>query len=112
MQQLDEKMQKQPEVRATWNKAEAVLRKIEKTANHEFLPIVDPAKGQVIVETLRMAKPKRILEVDTLIGCSAILMGKELDDDAQIITIKIHADEAKTAEENIGNAAIPKKSKC
>jgi predicted O-methyltransferase YrrM len=58
-----------------------------------------------------MAKPKRVLEVGTLIGYSAILMGKELEDDAQIITIEIHADEAKTAEENIGKAAIPAKVK-
>ena len=89
------------------NKAEVILREIEKRANSEFLPIVGPKKGQVIAETIRKAKPKRVLEVGTLIGYSAILMGKELDSDAQIITIEIHADEAETAEENILKADIP-----
>jgi len=73
------------------------------------LPIVGPEKGQVITEIIREAKPKRVLEVGTLIGYSAILMGKELDNDAQVITIEIHADEAETAEENIRKADIPLK---
>jgi predicted O-methyltransferase YrrM len=92
---------------ANLNKAEVILREIEKRANSEFLPIVGPEKGQVIAETIRKAKPKRVLEVGTLIGYSAILIGKELDSDAQIITIEIHADETKTAEENILKADIP-----
>ena len=106
--QQPEKMRKQ--VAVWWtslNKAEVILREIEKRANSEFLPIVGPEKGQVIAETIRKAKPKRVLEVGTLIGYSAILMGKELDSDAQIITIEIHADEAETAEENILKADIP-----
>jgi predicted O-methyltransferase YrrM len=110
MQQVDEEEQKQARGWAT-SKAETVLREIEKRTNNEFLPIVGPEKGQVIIETLRKIKPKRVLEVGTLIGYSAILMGKELDDDAQIITIEIHADEAETAEENIRKAAIPPKVK-
>jgi predicted O-methyltransferase YrrM len=106
--QQPEKMRKQIAVWwANLNKAEVILREIEKRANSEFLPIVGPEKGQVIAETIRKAKPKRVLEVGTLIGYSAILMGKELDSDAQIITIEIHADETKTAEENILKADIP-----
>jgi predicted O-methyltransferase YrrM len=66
-------------------------------------------KGQVLAEEIRKAKPKRVLEVGTLIGYSAILMGKELDESAQIITIEIHAEEAKTAQENIRKAEIPPK---
>jgi len=110
MQQSDEALRKQLAVWwAIWNKAEVVLWEIEKRANSEFLPIVGPEKGQVIAETIRKAKPKRVLEVGTLIGYSAILMGKELDDDAQIITIEIHAEETETAEENIRKADIPAK---
>ena len=91
------------------NKADIILREIEKRAHNEFLPIVGPEKGQVLAEEIRKAKPKRVLEVGTLIGYSAILMGKELDGSAQIITIEIHAEEAKTAEENIRKAEIPPK---
>jgi len=91
------------------NKAETILRKIEKRAHNEFLPIVGPEKGRVLAEEIRKAKPKHVLEVGTLIGYSAILMGKELEENAQIVSVEIHAEEAKTAEENVLKAEIPPK---
>jgi len=42
-----------------------------------------------------------------LIGYSAILIGKELDDEDQLITIEIRADEAETAPESTPKAGIP-----
>ena len=46
MEQIDEELRKQRAVWwAIWNKAEVVLREIEKRANSEFLPIVGPEKG-------------------------------------------------------------------
>ena len=110
MQQIDENLKRQLAVWwATWNKAEAVLHEIEKRATREFLPILGAEKGQIIAETIRKAKPKRVLEVGTLIGYSAIWMGKELDNDAQLITIEIHADEAETAAENLRRAGVQAK---
>jgi predicted O-methyltransferase YrrM len=107
VQQSSQQLRKQP---AVWwislNKADDILRKIEKRARNEFLPIVGPEKGQVLAEEIKKAKPKRVLEVGTLIGYSAILMGKELDEDAQIITIEIHGEETKIAKENIRKAEI------
>jgi len=50
-----------------------------------------------------------VLEVGTLIGYSAILMGKELDREATLTTIEIHKDEASEAQENIKRAEIPPK---
>ena len=46
-----------------------------------------------------------------MIGYSAILMGKELDDKAEIVTIEIHRDEAELAGKNIVRANIPAKVK-
>lgn len=110
MQQLKQELRKQPVLWWTsLDKARNMLRKIEKRAHDEFLPIVGPEKGRFLAEEIRKAKPKRVLEVGTLIGYSAILIGKELDKTSQMITIEIHADEAKTAEENIRKAAIPPK---
>ena len=62
---------------ANLDKADIVLREIEKRAHNKFLPIVDSEKGQFLAEEIRKAKPKRVLEVGTLIGYLAILMGKE-----------------------------------
>jgi predicted O-methyltransferase YrrM len=77
--------------------AEEVLRQIEEAAQREFLPIVGPSKGKILAEEVRKAKPRHVLEVGTLIGYSAILMSKELDEDAEIVTIEIHRDEAQIA---------------
>jgi predicted O-methyltransferase YrrM len=90
-------------------KADEVLREIEEMAESEFWPIIRLDKGKVLAEVVRKVKPKKVLEVGTLIGCSAILIGKELDKKAMITTIEIHASEAKTAEENIKRSGIPPK---
>ena len=45
----------------------------------------------------------------TLIGYSAILMGKEMQSDAEIVTIEIHRDEAEQAERNVMRADVPPK---
>ena len=90
-------------------KADTVLREIEKMRRSQFLPIIGPKKGKVLVDVIREIKPKRILEVGTLIGYSAVLMGKELESDAHLTTIEIHADEAQLARENIKKAQIPPK---
>jgi predicted O-methyltransferase YrrM len=88
-------------------KADEVLREIEAMAQQEFLPIVGRSKGKILADAVRKARPKRVLEVGTLIGYSAILMGKELNADAEITTIEIHAKEAEMAEENIRRAEVP-----
>jgi predicted O-methyltransferase YrrM len=92
------------------DEAEKVLKEIERMTRNQFLPIVGPRKGQVLVETIRRTKPKRVLEVGTLIGYSATLMGKELGKEAHLVTVEIHADEAKLARENIKKAKIPAKT--
>ena len=89
--------------------ADKVLRRIEKMSEKEFLPIVGPEKGRVLAKVVRDTKPKRLLEVGTLIGYSAIIIGQELDADAHLITIEIHPDEARMAKQNISEAGIPAK---
>lgn len=87
-------------------KADHVLGEIEEAAKHNFLPIVGPRKGEILAKTIKDANPRRVLEIGTLIGYSAILMGKELDKNAELTTIEIHRNEAKIAMENIKRAAI------
>jgi predicted O-methyltransferase YrrM len=90
------------------SKAEKVLSEIEGVAKgRRFLPIVGSSRGQILVKVIREIKPKRVLEVGTLIGYSAILMGKELGSDAHLITIEIDINNAEIAKENIRKAEIP-----
>jgi predicted O-methyltransferase YrrM len=88
------------------SKADKVLKDIESMTARRFLPIVGPDKGRVLIRVISEIKPKRVLEVGTLIGYSAILMAKELESDAHLITIEIHANEAKMARENIKRAEV------
>lgn len=55
---------------------------------------------------IREIRPKRILEVGTLVGYSTIMMAKELEEDAEIITIEIDEDEAELARKNIVRAEV------
>ncbi len=93
------------------NSAEEILRLIEKASEKSFLPIIGPFKGKLLEEEVRKAKPRHILEIGTLIGYSAILIGKELDAEAEIVTIEIHRDEAELAGKNVVRANIPPKIK-
>ncbi len=87
-------------------KADEILKKIETMNEKQFLPIVGPTRGQVLAKQIHNIRPKRILEVGTLIGYSTILMAKELDSNAHITTIEINAEEAKLARENIRKAEV------
>ena len=51
-----------------------VLSEIEETAKKNSLPSIGPLKGEIIGDIIRNYKLKRILEIGTLHGYSAILM--------------------------------------
>lgn len=91
----------------TVSSADLVLRQIEAQAENMFLPIIGAAKGRYLAAEVRKAKPMRVLEVGTLIGYSAVLMGKEMPPNSELVTIEIHREEAKQAGENIVKANIP-----
>ena len=88
------------------NEADRVLKEIEAKNKREFLPIVGPRRGQILVDVIRKNKPKRVLEVGTFIGYSAILMARELESTAHVISIEIDANEADSTRENIRKAKV------
>ena len=73
----------------------------------EFVPSIGPVKAKIITNIVKKHKPKRILEIGTLYGYSAILMANLLDDAADsvgsVITIEIDKTVAKTARKNMGS---------
>jgi predicted O-methyltransferase YrrM len=86
--------------------AEEVLRRIEGSKRRWYLPIISGERARVLIDVVRRFRPKRILEVGTFVGYSAILMGRELGPDAEIISIEIDEDEARMARENIRDSGI------
>ena len=55
-----------------------VLSEIEEIAKKNSLPSIGPIKGKIIGDIIKKYKPKRILEIETLHGHSAILMASFL----------------------------------
>jgi predicted O-methyltransferase YrrM len=88
------------------SKADEVLEEVEGSAYRRYLPIIGPRRGRVLVEAVRRHRPRRILEVGTLVGYSSILMGRELDEGSEIVTIEYDRDEAEQARENIARAEL------
>ncbi|MDR0798020.1 MAG: class I SAM-dependent methyltransferase, partial [Nitrososphaerota archaeon] len=88
------------------SKAEQLLKEIVDIALVEFLPIIGPARGKVLIEEIKKTKPKTILEVGTFMGYSTILIARELDKTAKIVTIEEHATEAEVAKDNIKQSEL------
>ena len=51
-----------------------ILAEIEETERKEFLPSIGPIKGKIIEDVIKEYKPKKVLEIGTLHGYSAILI--------------------------------------
>ena len=96
-----------------------VLSEIEEIAKKNSLPSIGPIKGKIIGDIIKKYKPKRILEIGTLHGYSAILMASFLlsvndDDDGNDNTVKeiivtcleIDKNLVNIAKKNIGKAGL------
>jgi predicted O-methyltransferase YrrM len=88
-------------------KAETVLQEIESNPDNRL--IVGRRRGQILVRLAKEFQPKRILEIGTNLGYSAILMAKELSPRARITTIEVNPDFAKRAEQHIRRAGLQAK---
>jgi predicted O-methyltransferase YrrM len=55
-----------------------VLSELEEIAEKNFLPSIGPIKGEIVEDIINKYKPKKILEIGTLHGYSAILMANFL----------------------------------
>ena len=89
-----------------------VLKRLERKAERESLPSIGPVKGKVIADVIQDYKPRRILEIGTLYGYSAILMGSMLPEgqnEGKVTTIEIDKESANIARKNIEDAALDKK---
>ena len=86
------------------------LQKIKKKALEEHIPIIMDETLEVIEKYLEENnKPKKILEIGTAVGYSAICFTQILDEDGVIDTIERDAQRVKEARENIKKAEVEDK---
>lgn len=81
-----------------------LLEEIEKQAHIDNVPIIRKEMESFLRVMLSIKKPKRVLELGTAVGYSAILMSESLDKDATITTIENYDKRIKVAKENIKKA--------
>ena len=86
-----------------------VLDKIKQKALDEHIPIIMDDTLEVMRNYLKEKKPKRILEIGTAVGYSAICFTEFLDEDGIIDTIERDSERVKEARENIIKAEVEEK---
>ena len=81
-----------------------ILETIEKEALDTFVPIIRKEMQSFLKVLLAIKKPKRILEVGTAIGFSALLMSEYAPEDCKITTIEKYEKRIPIARENFERA--------
>lgn len=84
------------------------LNELEKYAIETNVPIIRPQMQSFLKLLLAIKKPKRILEVGTAIGFSALLMSEYGPKDAEITTIEKYEKRIPLAKENFKKAGKEK----
>lgn len=67
---------------------------------------VSPVLGKLLYVLAKLAQARRILEVGTLGGYSAIWLGRALPEDGKMITLEVDALHAKVARRNLARAKL------
>lgn len=90
------------------NHNDDIIKTIEKNLFTEELPPINvsPSQGQFLKIMALAVQAKRILEIGTLGGYSAIHLGKALPENGKLISLELEADYAKLARQNIKLAGL------
>jgi len=86
-----------------------LLEEIEKYGRDNKIPILLDDTLEYISEILEKVRPKRILEIGTAIGFSAICFSKYLAEEGRIDTIEIESLRVEQALENIQKVGVQDK---
>lgn len=85
------------------------LEKVKQKALDEHIPIIMDDTLEVISKILEKEKPKRILEIGTAVGYSAMCFSEFLADDGIIDTIERDKERVEEARENIKKVGVEDK---
>ena len=85
------------------------VENIKQKALDEHIPIIMDDTLNVIAKYLKEIKPKKILEIGTAVGYSAICFSEFLEKDGKIDTIEREKERVNEANENIKKAGVEEK---
>ena len=88
--------------------SDAALERVIASAAHAGLPeiAVAPAQGRLLEVLARAIGARRILEIGTLAGYSAIWLARALPADGTLVTLELEPDRARLARENLDAAGL------
>ncbi len=86
--------------------AEAVLDAIGREGRAEGLPLVDPVSARLLRTFAVALEARRILEIGTAIGYSALWMAQALPADGVLISLELSAERAARARSNFERAGL------
>lgn len=91
---------------------DAALRSATASAARAGMPsiAVAPAQGRMLQVLARAIGARRILEIGTLAGYSAIWLARALPADGRLITLELDPERAQIARENLARANLSEKS--
>ena len=85
------------------------LEKVKEKALNDHIPIIMDDTLEVIEKYMKEIKPKRILEIGTAVGYSAMCFSEFLDKDGKIDTIERDEVRAEEAKENFKRVSVEEK---
>ena len=85
---------------------ETLLESLRHYAAQNYVPIIRPETERILCSIVEERKPKRILELGSAIGYSAISLSRFMADDGIIITVERDGDRASMARDNIAGADL------
>jgi len=85
------------------------LEKIKQKALEEHIPIIMDDTLEVVDKILKELKPKKILEIGTAVGYSAMCFSEYLQEGGKIDTIERDGQRVKEAKENIKKVGVEEK---
>jgi caffeoyl-CoA O-methyltransferase len=91
--------------------AERMLRAMDRTVSHWHFPIIGRDKGRLLKRLLARHKPRRAVEVGSLFGYSAILIGSSLPRGGRLTCVEQDAFLAWISERNLEEAGLRRQAR-
>ncbi len=87
-------------------RARAMLRQMDRATESWFLPVIGRDKGRFIARLIDKHRPKRAVEIGSLIGYSAIVIAGSLPPGGRLTSIEMNPFMVRITEENVTAAGL------
>lgn len=87
-------------------RARAMLRQMDRTTGRWRLPIIGKKKGRFVARLIQRHRPRRALEIGSLIGYSTILIAGSLPPGGRLTSIEVSPYLARITERNVEAARL------